>query len=97
MSNLAHKWVESCGKTIAEAIEEYDGRCIEFAGALLEAGGCGRLAYFDCPNHPKWRYHAAAEIGGRIHCLWHPEVLTTADFIEKLGGGSVDYPAEQDS
>jgi len=95
MRNLARRWVRWTGKTIAQAQQEYDGCCIDFAGDFIEANKQGRLAYFNDIGHPIWKYHAAVEIDGMIHDLWFEAVLPTEQFLsEVLGGGWVDYPGE---
>lgn len=95
MKNLAQQWVIDSGKTLSGAREEYEGACIDFAGDFLDAIGKGRLAYFNDVGSPLWKYHAAVEIDGLIHDLWFAAVIPTADFLELLGGGWVDYPAEE--
>lgn len=92
--NLAHTWVIGCGKTVTEARKEYDDACIDFAGDLIEGIGRGRLAYFNDIGHPRWRYHAAAEIDGIIHDLWSEDAMTVEEFLAVMHGGWVDYPAE---
>ncbi len=94
--NLAQKWVLDSGRTLEEVRAEYDGSCIDFSGNFLDAFGRGRLAYFNDIGHPKWRYHAAAEIDGMIHDLWIDKVMTVNRFVTyALQGGWVDYPAEK--
>lgn len=96
MLNLATLYANSLGLTLTQARADYDGSCIDFAGDLIDHLQHGRLAYFDHLDHPRWRYHAAAEFDGWIHCLWQPRPLPLADYMAKLGAAQVEYPAEKE-
>lgn len=94
--NLAHQFAQSLGLTVEEAREAYDGTCIDFAGDFLEdhLHGNGRLAYFGELCDPRWTYHAAVEVDGVIHDLWHDSPLPLDDFMTLIGAATVEYPAE---
>ena len=94
--NLAHKFVHNIGKDIKGCRDEYDGSCIDFAGDMIDWLGQGRLAYFETPHNPRWRYHAAVEWRGFIHDLWQEEAMPLDCFMEKIGAIKVEYPTEAD-
>lgn len=94
MINLAYQWVQSRGLTVELARAKWGGCCIDFAGDFIEAIGRGRLMYFALPNHPRWKYHAAAEIDGFIHDLWYDEPTPTNEYALYLGCDEYDCPSE---
>lgn len=91
--NLARSWIVRCGKTVEQALCEYDDACIDFAGDFLGTVGRGRLAYFETPDNPKWRYHAAVEIDGMVHDLWTEEVMPLDEYMAHIGANKMDYTA----
>lgn len=94
--NQAHAWVLANGwKSVEEAQSDYECACIDFAGDFLFSIGRGRLAYFETPLNAVWRYHAAAEIDGMIHDLWHPHAIPLRRFMKIIGATEVDYPADE--
>lgn len=92
--NLAFEFARKGGRTIDQCRADYDGACIDFAGDFAEAFG-GRLAYFETPFSPEWRYHCAVEIDGAIHDLWRDSAMPIKEFAEAIGATEWDYPAEQ--
>jgi hypothetical protein len=97
MNNLAHDWVASIPKTLAEARADWEGQCIDFAGDLEAAVGVGRIAYFETPDNEVWKYHAALEIDGMIHDLWHDgPALPLAEYMNTIGASTVEYPSEEE-
>jgi len=93
--NPVHAYCQQMGKTVEQMQAEYAGGCIEFAGELMHFAGRGRMAYFLTPRHPLWRYHAAVEIDGLIHDLWHG-CIPLEQFIPMIGADGVEYPCEEE-
>jgi hypothetical protein len=93
--NLAHEFAKTQGTSIEVARVLADGSCIDFAGDLIDHLGKGRLAYFELPYHPQWKYHAAVEVDGMIHDLWRDESEPVPlPEYERFIGGTAEYPAE---
>lgn len=95
MTNLAHSYVLHLGKCVPGCREEFDGCCIDFAGDLLDCIGHGRIGYVDLPWPHKWRYHAFVVVDEVVHDLWEEEAIPLADYLERIGAESVEYPAEE--
>lgn len=96
MKNLAHEWATQNFLSLAQARKDYEGMCIDFAGDCQAAIG-GRIAYFETPKNPVWRYHAAIEIDGFIHDLWRDgPPIELVLFMEAIGSTQVEYPAEEE-
>lgn len=87
--NLAHRYVLESAKCIAGTREEYDGACIDFAGECAEKYG-GKIAYFDTPLNPRWRYHAAMILNEVIHDLWEEEPIPVRPFMDGIGASSME-------
>lgn len=93
MKNLAVQFAES-KHGLEGTREKYDCACIDFAGDLIDHLGRGRLIYFENPLNTQWRYHAAVEVDGIIHDLWHTELFTTNQFAFLIGAVSYDCTYE---
>lgn len=93
--NLAHQYAESNYGSVSGAMDANDGCCIDFAGELVDTTPGSRLAYFDTPRHPRWKYHAAMELSGMIHDLWSEHPMPLDEFMKSIGADAVEYPAHE--
>lgn len=91
----AFNFAQSLGRTVAECRWFYQNRCIDFAGDCSEFILGSRLAYFETPRHPVWRFHAAVELSGTVYDLWQDLPVPLKTYLGVIGADRVEYPAEQ--
>jgi len=77
-----------------EALEEYDGQCLELVNELLHEHPEGAILYveplgrraFDV-GYGGWKYHAALLLDGIVHDAWFPEArLPPEEYIAHVFG-----------
>jgi hypothetical protein len=97
MTNLAHQCaVETC-ISVPHSMSEYEGYCLEWCddfGKWLDARNMPHdLLWIEHSENyglvPStidrvWREHCVLSVDGRIHDLWHPEVLTPWEYLRSM-------------
>lgn len=88
--NLALQWLSNNNIAATEV------DCVEIAGALVADHG-GHMLWIDGPLQPlfditgnrplAWSHHAAAVIGGLVHCPWVGDPLPIAEYLAALFDG----------